>query len=182
MAMPRPALLLCLLAASCGSSSPGDTTDAADGTFEARDNGQIPLGAVCQDNAACAAELVCKPLGEGHICSRDCSTDDDCGEAWTCVDSLCAWSSACVGSPCSQAEPCHPGLECAGTGAQAYCTRSCDYDLPCPQGERALCVKLTNDQGQWCLRKCAAAADCAEGLACTPLASAPEFTVCFPTR
>ena len=158
----------CLLVVLGGSCAGTDTMDPE----------LLELGTVCSPDVECADTLVCKSLGGGGLCSLDCFSDAECELYGHCTAGLCAWDFGLVGDSCDDT-PCHPGLDCLDTGQGAFCTRTCSYLAPCPEGEGALCVKLSNDAGTYCLKKCTSADECADELACMPLSAAPTLSTCF---
>lgn len=139
----------------------------------------VPLSSPCSEVRACAPDLTCSPYGGSGLCTLPCSPDAPCPELTECHDEQCRWTTGTVGENCSADNPCHPGLTCLEMLDVNTCTRTCDWDLPCPDNQGALCIKLSDDQGQLCMRKCSDDTACPEGLACTPLTSAPAITVCF---
>ena len=136
-----------------------------------------PLGAACPEGH-CDEQLYCKPVGEGTLCSADCPAPALCPKDAVCQGEICAWNTGRVGQPCDDSAPCHPGLQCTNLAQGAYCTRPCDYNIPCPQAENARCVRLSQG-GNYCLRNCHADDDCEGELRCLPLTAVPEISVCF---
>jgi len=167
----------CGCAGACGSADPAGEDIA--GTDS---EGGLPLSEPCLSDATCAPPAQCTSLGgDGKLCLVACDMPADCPEGMGCSydDGWCAWKTGMVGEACDVENPCHVGLECREVGAAGFCTRACDWNLPCPPAENARCVKLAQG-GNYCLRNCGEDEDCAPGLACTPLSEWSEIHVCFP--
>lgn len=138
------------------------------------------MSASCLGGGECAPPGDCVPLGEGALCLAACESSAGCSGGTSCSDDgWCAWTVGTVGEACSPELPCHGGLECAEIASGSFCTRKCDWDLPCPPGESARCVKLAQG-GNYCLRNCPEEGECALGLKCTPLTEWPGIGVCYP--
>jgi hypothetical protein len=170
----RSPLPLLLLAFACGQPVPVPRDDVL------ADASPPSLQAPCTPAAdPCTPPLACTPVGESGLCTLPCGDSSTCPDGSACAEGQCTWSTGTVAAPCGDNAPCHPGLACADLGSGAWCTRPCDYLTPCPQGENARCVKLSQGDA-WCLRNCGDEEDCPEGLTCTPLEAAPTLSVCFP--
>lgn len=161
------AVLLCFCSADHGAPNFADVI-----THDA------PIASPCPTPESCQQGLTCVEYGGSGLCSLDCDDDSPCPSSTECHESQCHWTYGTVGSACDGDDPCHPGLQCIQLGPHSACTRPCGFDLPCPAREDALCVRLADDQGQICMERCTSDQQCAPGLACTPLSSAPTITVC----
>jgi len=139
---------------------------------------KLPLGSPCVDREECPATARCRPRGGTGLCTRACVDEADCPPQTVCVDQTCVWTQGTVGSLCGPQSPCHPGLDCIQVPGGSFCTRECGWDQPCPMGEEARCVKLTQGD-QFCLRNCQDDGDCPPELACVPLTRAPQIQTCF---
>lgn len=164
-------LLFAVLLCSCSA-------DLEAPAFEDVITSDAPLGSPCPTEQSCQQGLECVEYGGTGLCAQDCSNDEPCPPWTECLEGLCRWTYGTVGSTCDNETPCHPGLQCIQLGQHGACTRPCGFDLPCPDHEDALCVRLADDQGQICMERCTSDQQCAPGLACTPLNSAPAITVC----
>ncbi len=167
------------LLVACTGSEPAFEIDGTTGDVEQPPAG-LPVSASCLEGGLCSVPSSCLPRGDGALCAVECAAPVDCPEEMTCTpESWCAWTVGTVGASCGSDAPCHGGLECQEVETGAFCTRPCDWNLPCPPGEDARCVKLAQG-GNYCLRNCADGKECAPGLACTSLAEYPEIRVCYP--
>jgi len=178
MRLVIPVIILTIIPAACGKpqqNQEGELPDCSSPECRAE---PLPLGATCNNDDECGDGLSCKPMGQGGLCSLDCGSATDCPDKTHCAQSSCAWTTGIVGDACSPDAPCHPGLDCIDAGTGSYCTRKCDYYLPCPEGENARCVKLSQG-GNFCLRNCDEDEECAPGLSCLPLTAAPQISTCF---
>lgn len=84
-----------------------------------------------------------------------------------------------LSEPCAQAEECIGELDCLFYGGKGFCTKECAFEKPCPEIEGIICIKVSGDYGNFCMKKCVSQEDCAEGTACTEVIGY-NFSVCFP--
>ena len=162
--MTRAALLGLVASslAACGTSHDSGGEDAAI-TFDAAfpdagppDAGPPPtqIGTPCTADTDCDATDYCVTELEGGLCTRDCSTDEDCGTGSSCI----------VVDPRSGAAICLASCEVGET------PRRCRQGYGCASGIGTTPV---------CLPGCIDDSDCSSGLTCDPSGGAAGEGACF---
>jgi hypothetical protein len=126
-------------------------------------------------------------VGSRRACSAVCDPaggEPSCPAGSACIEQdgapACVTEAGLVGDPCTFTDDCRPGLSCENRFPGGYCTAECEKGLPCPSGVgETRCVRLSNGYGTVCLAPCETAADCSDGVLCTPVGSS-GVSVCFP--
>lgn len=135
---------------TCGNSSTVDaaTSGCADGTSF------TDLGKTCSGGTSCQSGL-CFGVSPSFLCTKRCSTANDCPASWACVaaagesfsicmeGSLSGSGAASTNLSCSQAQFSDVGAACNDpTDCQSwicigssYCSKRCDTDADCPSGD-----------------------------------------------
>jgi hypothetical protein len=86
-----------------------------------------------------------------------------------------------VADACETDDDCHPGLTCLRLEGPGFCGKTCGPTEGCPAEGDNVCVRMEPaSYGTWCLRRCATADDCGDGLGCREMAVAADYGVCFP--
>jgi len=173
-----PAPLYCLLPAECRREP-----DAAVGPTD----GQAAVGDRCDEVRPCAPGLRCERLSDVGACSLDCEEDGDCPGPAVCwlargpAQGACVPDGGLIGDACAVENDCQAGLRCEDRMPGGYCTRACDRHLPCPDGMEAVCTRLSEGQGNACLRRCGdPEVPCRDGVPCRPMTQAAVL-VCAPS-
>ena len=117
---------------------------------DARAGGPLsaPEGQACQNPTMCRSG-VCANTQQGAFCQRDCTRDNHCGNAQSCM-AMALDQNGTIARLCANAQ----GLAQNGS-ACAPGNHSC---------RSGICDNTTNQ----CQPLCCSAADCAPGLACNP--------------
>jgi hypothetical protein len=157
--------------------------------------GEVTLEALTQGRLLTRACGAFRPrTAEGQACT----STSDCQEGWcstarqTCnASGQCTTAVACPGvckrfaalqAPCSDLEQCQPGASCVSGRCQSYAGEggSC-FGPQCDPRSDTFC-----GPGSTCTRRkgagaaCAAAAECAQGLACVREAPGSDVRTCQP--
>lgn len=113
--------------------------------------GNADFGEDCSEER-CMEGLYCLNDGRDLFCSRDCQTNDECGEGFYCAQ-LFNGGGACArgedpmreragfGEDCSEGIQCQIGLTCVNDEGLVYCTGPC-LNETCPGG--FFCATLQN--------------------------------------
>ncbi len=144
------------------------------------------IGEPCEGPESCRSEI-CFTEESASYCSRDCTVDSDCGEAFHCRPATDASPGRCVrgerggvGSGCVDNPDCGEGFFCAALGETRWCTSFCRETDECPPeftcelvGEdTSICVPERGVVGAPCM----GADECISGL-CEPV-GVEEALIC----
>lgn len=70
------------------------------------------------------------------------------------------------GATCNATKPCAGNAKCVtGGGDEGFCALACDTKVGCANGLR--CAEVASGGGAFCLEKCVADRECADGFVCT---------------
>ncbi|MBM4352293.1 MAG: matrixin family metalloprotease [Deltaproteobacteria bacterium] len=121
----------------------------------AQQGANIPMGQYCYGHETCKSGLVCLVLPDTAYCSKECTSNAQCGSL-KCVSGLCMQGgNTPLGGSCQMHPDCESGL-CLGISEnEGVCTSQCKDTVNCPNG--FLCA------GGYCMK----AGDGKYGTACT---------------
>lgn len=132
---------------------------------------QIPegtkvLGEACASDFDCVKPFFCQPSGSGGTCAKNCNTDTDCGDGFSCFPYTNSPGGVCLpwsgggggpvatkeaGEQCSSPQECKSGL-CVGSFGTSnyYCRLPCSLGgNDCGSGET--CTQLQGSSTGACL-------------------------------
>lgn len=121
---------MCLAGEAC-AAIPGSCGGCVDEAAVVNMHG---LGEPCTTDANCRSQDCLTDTGLTY-CTRNCGTDDECGDGFHCRGSLCIRGDRSgLGGGCGKNGDCQSETVCAAQGADAWCTAECRTAENCPAG------------------------------------------------
>ncbi len=142
----------------------------------------------CRVDADCTSGLCVTVDGRYRSCSASCTTSNDCGAGFSCLNnargSVCVSQTPCtgqcggVGGSCGQGFTCSAG-RCEATGAVGEACDVTSYCEPCAvcvfDGQATRCARCCNAQGS--CSSCASPSGCTTQQTCAALGSGAQVCV-----
>jgi hypothetical protein len=77
------------------------------------------LGSACGSSVTCQSGLTCATAAPNGYCTKNCSTDSDCGNG-SCLP-IYAWGGMICLKTCTSDQLCRPSYSCQTTGTASVC-------------------------------------------------------------
>lgn len=115
-----PGLLILSVAACDDWPGVGDGDGGVTGGAARAEDTSGLLGSSCNATTLCRGTLSCVAQAPGGLCTKACSTDDDCDQVGSC-QYVPDWGGTICLKLCTSDEVCRPQYSCQFTGAANVC-------------------------------------------------------------